>query len=62
MEKEKNVKISSVKELLDIVEELSESYTSNGFSNSPIDKKFIFRGHSDTEFKLLPAILEKRIL
>lgn len=55
------VKIDSVKQFLEIIEELSQTYPSHVVTDIPTATKFIYRGVHDESYQLLPSIFRKVI-
>lgn len=53
------VVISSVKQVLEIIEELSETYETSPIVKNPTTMRFVFRGVSDEQYSLLPNVLRK---
>lgn len=54
-----NQKITSVSDFLGAIDELSSSYTVSGILDTPTGGKFLYRGHSSTDYTLLPAVFRK---
>ncbi|SFH76245.1 FRG domain-containing protein [Pseudobutyrivibrio sp. OR37] len=48
--------IHSVSDYLSVVDRLKRQYPNNLVSNNPIYHQFLFRGHSDKRYKLLPGL------
>jgi hypothetical protein len=53
--------ISSLSQYLEIIEKLKSYYPSNAFFNNPVTNSFLYRGHSDKTYKLIPKIFRKHI-
>lgn len=51
--------ISCISDYLSTINELNKSYTTQGMANIPCSCKFIYRGVSNEEYKLLPSIFRK---
>ncbi len=52
-------KITTVSKYIGLIEQLRILYPNAGFSNNPCFSPFIFRGHSNENYKLLPGIYRK---
>ena len=59
MKESNEFKIGSVKQCLEILEELSKTYPSHTITNVPTVTKFLFRGVSDESYPLLPCVLRE---
>ena len=54
-----NNNIGCISDYLSIISELNNSYTTQGMSNTPCSCKFLYRGISNKEYMLIPAILRE---
>lgn len=59
MNKEKEVLIDKLSKYIEVVEELKSNYPTHPIINNPIDKVFLYRGHADKEYNLIPGLFRK---
>ena len=53
--------INSVGDYISAIEELKTYYPSGIFPDSPVAKLFLYRGHCDENYELLPGVFRKTI-
>lgn len=53
--------INSVSDYIAAIEKLKTYYPSDMFSDSPVAKLFLYRGHCDENYELLPGVFRKTI-
>lgn len=54
-----NQNVASVSDFLEAIDELNSSYTISGMADTPTGCKFLYRGHSNADNVLLPAIFRE---
>lgn len=59
MIKENETLTDKLSEYIKVVEDLRSNYPTQVIINNPVEKVFLYRGHGNVEYKLLPSVFRK---